>query len=115
MMRCETCIHANTIKSIVGDLKKQNADLASELIKECEEHQAAMQIADKRIKELEAQLKTLQENEKVFSRNFAIERLEDVKAFAEDDGGANGCGYLARHIRTMLYIDALIEELKGGE
>lgn len=40
----------------IVNLAKENASLKNELIKECKEHQEAMQIADKRIKELEKQL-----------------------------------------------------------
>ena len=41
---------------MIVNLVKENEDLKNELIKECKEHQEAMQIADKRIKELEKQL-----------------------------------------------------------
>lgn len=38
---------------VIVSLAKENENLKNELIKECKEHQEAMQIADKRIKELE--------------------------------------------------------------
>ena len=41
---------------VIVNLAKENASLKNELVKECQEHQEAMQIADKRIKELEKQL-----------------------------------------------------------
>lgn len=56
----DECKNNDEILQIVLDLKIQNADLSKmieelkrQLIKECKEHQEAMQIADKRIKELE--------------------------------------------------------------
>ena len=40
----------------IVSLAKENTSLKNELIKECKEHQEAMQVADNRIKELEKQL-----------------------------------------------------------
>ena len=138
------------------EIEEENASLKNELVKECKAHQEAMQIADKRIKELEtqlrekdarieelegqfayececnkqfvecqrenerlkAELKTLIKNEKVFSREFAIKQLKEIKKLFEEKYSYD----VKESDLAIIYeldidkiIDNQINKLKGDE
>lgn len=66
----------------IVNLTKENASLKNELIKECKEHQEAMLFADKRITELENQLREKDARIEELEGQFAYE-CECNKQFVE--------------------------------